>query len=157
LTGENGNGDPVPVPEPAPAANAGDDDVNSDDLQVRPGAVVVPTVPGLPCPAGLPPGGLSDAETARIDSLTRAYAGGHLTRARLAFHYRWSAWRRRHQARARWHHYSTRLVAPRHLKGAGRKEVTACNQTSRVMCHAGLQRAHRTKNGDCNNFLFLPS
>ena len=32
------------------------------------------------------------------------------TRAQVAFHLRWSDWRRRHQARARWHHYRTRLA-----------------------------------------------
>jgi hypothetical protein len=30
--------------------------------------------------------------------------------ARLTLHLRWSHWRRRHQARARWHHYRTRLA-----------------------------------------------
>jgi hypothetical protein len=70
----------------------------------------VPAIPGLPCPAAIQPVILSPAETARIDRLTRQYAGGLLTRARLAFHYRWSSRRRRHQARARWHHYSTRLA-----------------------------------------------
>jgi len=51
------------------------------------------------------------AETARIERLARQYAAGLVTRARLAFCLRWSRWRRRHQARARWHHYSTRLQA----------------------------------------------
>jgi SRSO17 transposase len=32
------------------------------------------------------------------------------TRAQVALHLRWSDWRRRHQARARWHHYRTRLA-----------------------------------------------
>lgn len=32
------------------------------------------------------------------------------TSAQIAFHLRWSDWRRRHQARARWHHYRTRLA-----------------------------------------------
>jgi hypothetical protein len=71
----------------------------------------VPAVGGLPCPVTIPPVLLSAAETTRTARLTRQYAAGHLTRARLAFHYRWSAWRRRHQARARWHHYATRLDA----------------------------------------------
>ena len=31
-------------------------------------------------------------------------------RARIARHLNWSDWRRRHQARARWHHYRTRLA-----------------------------------------------
>ncbi|MFJ9544343.1 transposase [Streptomyces sp. NPDC101225] len=29
---------------------------------------------------------------------------------RMAFHLQWSTWRRRHQARARWHHYKRRLT-----------------------------------------------
>ena len=62
-------------------------------------------------PPGIPPITLSVAEAGRLEQLTRDHAAGLLSRARLAFHYRWSAWRRRHQARARWHHYSTRLDA----------------------------------------------
>ena len=31
-------------------------------------------------------------------------------RARIARHLNWSDWRRRHQARARWYHYRTRLA-----------------------------------------------
>jgi hypothetical protein len=58
-----------------------------------------------------PPIGLSTAETARIERLARDWKAGFLTAARLAFHLRWSAWRRRHQARARWHHYAARLEA----------------------------------------------
>jgi len=34
----------------------------------------------------------------------------HSVRARTALHLQWSDWRRRHQARARWHHYRTRLA-----------------------------------------------
>jgi SRSO17 transposase len=34
----------------------------------------------------------------------------HSVRARLARQLNWSDWRRRHQARARWHHYRTRLT-----------------------------------------------
>jgi hypothetical protein len=96
------------VPQPGPAAVAED---ASTDLRIHPGADTVPAVAGLPCPAGIPPVRLSDTETARIDALTRAYTGGLLSRARLAFHFRWSHWRRRHQARARWSHYSARLAA----------------------------------------------
>ena len=54
---------------------------------------------------------LSDAETVRIDRLARDHNAGILSIARLAFHLRWSTWRRRHQARARWHHYTARLAA----------------------------------------------
>jgi len=34
----------------------------------------------------------------------------HAARTRIAQHLTWSDWRRRHQARARWHHYRTRLT-----------------------------------------------
>ena len=48
---------------------------------------------------------LTAAETRRLFNLhTR------VTRPEQ-YHERWSDWRRRHQARARWHHYSTRLQA----------------------------------------------
>jgi hypothetical protein len=52
------------------------------------------------------------ARHARRDQIvTTAAKAGLISLARLAFCLRWSAWRRRHQARARWHHYSTRLAA----------------------------------------------
>lgn len=102
----NGGSPAITKPEPA-AAVAG----TSPDLRIHPGADTVPAAAGLPCPAGIPPVRLSDTEAARIDALTRAYTGGLLSRDRLAFHFRWSHWRRRHQARARWSHYSTRLAA----------------------------------------------
>jgi SRSO17 transposase len=111
LTSGNVTGGPVPAAEPAPAPDTSGDRVSYADLQIHPGATVVPATGGLPCPVTVPPVPLSAAETTRITQLTREYAEGRLTRARLAFHYRWSAWRRRHQARARWHHYSTRLAA----------------------------------------------
>jgi hypothetical protein len=103
----NANGETPPAPERAGA----DGTVGtSPDLRIHAGADTVPVIAGLPCPADIPPVRLSDTETARIDSLTRAYTGGLLSRDRLAFHFRWSHWRRRHQARARWSHYSTRLA-----------------------------------------------
>ena len=34
-----------------------------------------------------------------------------MSRAAHDLGYAWSRWRRRHQARARWHHYATRLAA----------------------------------------------
>jgi hypothetical protein len=61
-------------------------------------------------PARPPPIALSAAETARIERLARDWKAGILSLARLAFHLRWSVWRRRHQARARWHHYAARLA-----------------------------------------------
>jgi SRSO17 transposase len=95
----------------ASTSTAGEDDPGDADLQVHPGDAPLPGYGGLPCPPRIPPIMLSAAEATRIERLTRDYAAGLLTRARLAFHYRWSAWRRRHQARARWHHYSARLQA----------------------------------------------
>jgi len=79
------------------------------DLQFYPGDAPVPVRDGQPCPPGIPPIGLSATETLRIEHLARDWTAGLITRSRLAFGLRWSNWRRRHQARARWHHYSTRL------------------------------------------------
>jgi len=62
-------------------------------------------------PAKAAKGKLTVAETARLICLARQYAAGRITRARLAFHLRWSRWRRRQQACARWHHYAARLAA----------------------------------------------
>ncbi|MGH3187222.1 MAG: IS701 family transposase [Streptosporangiaceae bacterium] len=101
----------------APAANAvtgpgpAEDHASDADLRIPAGGAPVPARGGQSCPPGIPPIRLSVAEAVRLEELTRDYAAGLLSRARLAFHYRWSAWRRRHQARARWHHYSTRLQA----------------------------------------------
>jgi hypothetical protein len=45
-----------------------------------------------------------------------------MSRAARARGYAWSRWRRRHQARARWHHYQTQLKGrPRHLTIAERR------------------------------------
>lgn len=99
-----------PASAPEPPADAGNTSETCPDLLIHPGADTVPAVAGLPCPADIPPVRLSDTETARIDALTRACTAGLLSRSRLAFHFRWSHWRRRHQARARWSHYSTRLA-----------------------------------------------
>ena len=85
--------------------------MNPADLQIQTGDAPLPATSGLPCPPRIPPITLSHAETSRITRLARDWKEGLLTTARLAFHLRWSAWRRRHQARARWHHYSARLAA----------------------------------------------
>jgi SRSO17 transposase len=82
---------------------------SSADLQFYRGGAPLPAAAGQPCPPDITPIGLSTAETARIERLARDWKAGFLTAARLAFHLRWSAWRRRHQARARWHHYAARL------------------------------------------------
>jgi hypothetical protein len=93
-----------------------DDDV---DLRFPLGDAPVPSVAASPAPriAAIK---LSVAETARLTALAAQHAAGLITRVRLAFALRWSARRRRHQATARWHHHSTRLLAapaltrPRH-------------------------------------------
>ena len=76
-----------------------------------PAARRCPKSAGQPCPPGIAPIELSATETARIERLARDRKAGLLTAVRLAFHLRWSHWRRRHQARARWHHYAARLSA----------------------------------------------
>ena len=97
-----GHNAPAAVSEPA---------VSTADLQIYTGTAPLPARGGQPCPPGIPPIALSAAETARLERLARDWKAGLLSLARLAFQLRWSAWRRRHQARARWHHYSTRLAA----------------------------------------------
>jgi len=88
-----------------------EDDLSGADLPIPLGDAPVPVRSGQPCPPRIAAIRLTIAETARLERLARQHAAGLITRARLAFCLRWSAWRRRHQARARWHHYSTRLLA----------------------------------------------
>jgi hypothetical protein len=121
---------PTAVSEPA---------VSATDLQIYTGTAPLPARGGQPCPPGIPPIGLSAAETARIDRLARDWKAGLISLARLAFQLRWSAWRRRHQARARWHHYSTRLaVAARDSPGVQQ----ACRDIRRS--DSGVRRGRRT-------------
>ncbi len=98
----------------APAGASRDDSDHGDtgsDPGIPLGDAPVPARGGQPCPPRIAAIRLTIAETARIERLARQHAAGLITRARLAFCLRWSRWRRRHQARARWHHYSTRLQA----------------------------------------------
>ncbi len=103
---------PAPAAAPPPACEpvAGELPADGADLQFWTGTAPLPDLGGQPCPPRIPPIELSAAETARIDRLARDWKAGLISRARLAFHLRWSAWRRRHQARARWHHYAARLT-----------------------------------------------
>jgi hypothetical protein len=55
--------------------------------------------------------GLNSILPARVARLAVQYTAGLVSRPRLAFALRWSVRRRRHQAAARWHHYSARLLA----------------------------------------------
>ena len=86
--------------------------VSADDLHSTPGGAPVPARGGQPCPPGIPRSSCPAPRLARIQGASHATGKpGLISRARLAFRLRWSRWRRRHQARARWHHYSTRLQA----------------------------------------------
>jgi hypothetical protein len=119
----NHPGESVHAPEPEQAPAAEQNSFTTADLRIHLGADTIPAVPGLPCPAGIAPVRLSDTETARIDTLTRAYNAGRLTAGQFAFHLRWSQRRRLHQAVARWHHYSTRLASA--VRAAGPRVLAA--------------------------------
>jgi len=71
------------------------------------GDSLVPVRPNQPRPADIGYIGLTLNETLRLAGIANA----GLSRARMAFHLRWSRWRRRHQAIARWHHWRARLAA----------------------------------------------
>jgi SRSO17 transposase len=106
----------LPEPEPSSPTTSQDrrtpDDLISDtDLHIPLGDAPVPNRSGQPCPPDIAPIRLSIAETARLARLAAHYTAGLISRTRLAFALRWSQRRRRHQAIARWHHYSTRLLA----------------------------------------------
>jgi hypothetical protein len=107
LTRGTAGTEPPSAPVPAPADGTLDASI---DLRIHPRAGSLPAVAGRPCPAGIPPVRLPGTEAARTGALTRACTGGLLSRDRLAFHFRRSHWRRRHQARARWSRYSSRLA-----------------------------------------------
>ena len=87
-----------------------DGTVSDADLQIPLGDAAVPVCGGQPRPPGIAAIKLSIAETARLARLAARYAAGLISRARLAFMLRWSRRRRCHQAAARWHHYSVRLL-----------------------------------------------
>ena len=93
-----------------PGAAADVAGISDPDLRIPLGGAPLPAHGGQPRPPSIPVIALTAAETARLARLA-AWTAGHLDRASLAFHLRWSKWRRRHQATARWHHYATRLQA----------------------------------------------
>jgi len=110
LPGATDNDAPVTADDDSSSSSSSSSSSDAD-LQIYTQDAPLPARGGQPCPPGTPPIALSVAEATRIARLAGHYAAGLLTRARLAFHLRWSHWRRRHQARARWHHYCTRLPA----------------------------------------------
>ncbi len=99
-----------PAGERAPGSDRG---ISDAELQIPLGDAPIPDRGGQPCPAGIAPIRLSIAETIRLTVLARQHAARLITRARLAFALRWSLRRRLHQAAARWHHHSARLLAAR--------------------------------------------
>jgi len=79
----------------------------TDDETIPLGDSPTPVHPDQPRPPDIGHIRLSLNETLRL--ITLANAG--LPHAKTMFHLRWSTWRRKHQAIARWHHYRTRLAA----------------------------------------------
>jgi hypothetical protein len=77
-----------------------------DDLTVPRGDSPIPVRPDQPCPTEIGYIRLTLNETLRLIGIVNA----GLSMARMAFHLRWSRWRRRHQAIARWHRYRARLA-----------------------------------------------
>jgi hypothetical protein len=75
-------------------------------------APVLPHDPDQAPPADCGTIALTVPEAQRLFHLFSILARGEpsCTCARIPLHLRWSDWRRRHQARARWHHYRTRLA-----------------------------------------------
>ena len=98
--------------DPGHGGGTADDDidVNDADLRIPLSDAPLPARGGQPCPPRIGAILLSVAETARLTGLARQAAAGLITRTRLAFALRWSLRRRRHQATARWHHHSARLL-----------------------------------------------
>ena len=92
--------------------HGGERDISDADLQIPLGDAPVPDRGGLPCPPGIGPIKLSIAETIRLTGLASAARrrADHPRPARLR-----AALVRSttgcHQAAARWHHYSARLLA----------------------------------------------
>ncbi|MER5918451.1 IS701 family transposase [Streptomyces sp. NPDC001982] len=76
-------------------------------------APVLPTSPTTETPADFGRIALTVTEARRLfqlfTHLLRDLTPALATR-RMDFHLQWSTWRRRHQARARWHHYKQRLT-----------------------------------------------
>ena len=74
---------------------------------------IMPTSPTAEPPADFGQIALTVTEARRLFQLLTVLLEdlpATLAARRMAFHLQWSAWRRRHQARARWHHYKRRLT-----------------------------------------------
>ncbi|MGH9448700.1 MAG: hypothetical protein ACRD3O_23745, partial [Terriglobia bacterium] len=82
---------------------------HDEDLMVPLGDAAVPAAPDDKIPPGIGFIKLSRNEALRI----REIALSEMSEAEKAFHLRFSKWRRRHQAIARWHHRIARMKAMR--------------------------------------------
>jgi hypothetical protein len=86
--------------------------IASLDRRVHPDPVL-PTSPDAEPPADFGHIALTVTEALRLfqlfTNLLRDLPTALATR-RMTFHLQWSTWRRRHQARSRWHHYKRRLT-----------------------------------------------
>lgn len=74
---------------------------------------VLPTSPTVEAPADFGQIALTVTEARRLFQLFTTLLRdlpATLAARRMTFHLQWSAWRRGHQARARWHHYKRRLT-----------------------------------------------
>jgi hypothetical protein len=92
---------------PSPPLRLLADDEEPDECMIPLGDAAVPHRADEECPQDIGCIRLSVAETIRLISIVRSQASAAWKQARL----RWSAWRRRHQAIARWHHRRARLAA----------------------------------------------
>jgi hypothetical protein len=100
--------DPAPTPGiclPAPWPAPMNPSESEEDCLISLGDAAVPHHPDEECPPDLGHIRLSLAEILRLINIARS----HITHAGKQFLLRWSAWRRRHQAIARWHHQRARL------------------------------------------------
>ena len=83
------------------------EDEDADECLIPLGEPATPRFADEECPQDIGFIRLSVAETLRLVNLAKS----HLFAVSTAFLLRWSMWRRRHQAIARWHHRRTRLTA----------------------------------------------
>jgi hypothetical protein len=102
----------VAAARPVPPARTGDDQPAAGDRQP---AAWWDTGKLPATPASRPPAdcGMVKVSVPEARRLARI-AAAPMTRAAREAGYAWSRWRRRHQARARWHHYHARLKAAAH-------------------------------------------
>lgn len=77
-----------------------------DDLMIPLGDSAIPVRPDQPRPPEIGYIRLTLPETLRLVGIVNA----GLSQARVAFHLRWSKWRRRHQGTARWYRWRARLT-----------------------------------------------